>query len=149
MKMKLLCPVLVLALACTLPCAALAGKPAANDPVRKALVQAIRQHPAFATLKGWRMDIRRVWVGNEFAYVCTLARNEQGEYARIDDAMAVQQIVLRLDGEKWTPVARVEGLSESARQVQCLADERGQITEGFLQGLANNPALALTSNPTP
>ncbi len=130
----------------------LAGKPATNDPVRKELVQVIRQHPAFKdTLQGWRMDIRQLRVEGDWAYVCALLIDPQGQHQHSEGMVNVQQIVLKRVARAvqvaqkadsgWMPVARVEGLSENARDVQCLSDERGQITPALLEGLANNPAL--------
>jgi hypothetical protein len=119
------------------------GKPAANDPVRAHIVRAVRQHPALSALKGQRLDIRRIWVSAHWGYLCTLVVTPGGVYQGSEGAFEVLQIVLQREGEVWTPVARLDGLSESSRRVQCASDAQGQITEAFLSDLASKPALTL------
>jgi hypothetical protein len=125
------------------------GKPAAHDPVRAHIVRAIRQHPALSALQGQRLDIRRIWVSAHWGYVCTLVVTPGGVYQGSEGAFEVLQIVLQREGEVWTPVARLDGLSESSRRVQCASDAQGQITEAFLSDLASNQALALKPRSQP
>jgi hypothetical protein len=120
-----------------------AGKPGRDDPVRKEIVAAVRQHPVFGPFKGSKLDIRRIWASERWGYLCMLVIDKDGQPRRTDDAYDVHQIVLRHDDGKWTPVAQIEGLSESSKAVQCATDASGQITDAFLEGVAGNPHLAL------
>jgi hypothetical protein len=120
-----------------------AGKPGRDDPVRKDIVAAVRHHPAFDRFKGSKLDIRRIWASEQWGYLCMLVIDKDGRHQGTDGAYDVHQIVLRHDEGKWTPVAQIDGLSESSKTVQCAADPSGRITDAFLQGVADNPHLAL------
>lgn len=120
-----------------------AGKPGRDDPVRKDIVAAVRHHPAFGKFKGSKLDIRRIWASEQWGYLCMLVIGQDGQHLRTDEAYQVHQIVLRHDEGKWTPVAQIEGLSESSKAVQCAADPSGQITDAFLEGVASNPHMGL------
>ena len=122
---------------------AIGGKPKANDPVRKDIVAAVRKHPAYAGLTGDKLDIRRIWASEHFGYVCMLVIGKDGQHQRTDDAYNVHQIVLKHDADTWTPVAHIDGFSESIKQVQCASDAHGEVTDAFLEEVANNPHLAL------
>jgi hypothetical protein len=142
------CPKLPTLLLALLPLLALqaqadGGKPKPNDPVRKDIVAAIRNHPAYAGLKGSKLDIRRIWASERFGYVCMLVIDKDGQHQRTDDAYTVHQIVLKHEADKWAPVAHIDGFSESSKQVQCASDAHGKVTDAFLEEVANNPHLAL------
>lgn len=146
MTIRPLPTLLTLCLTATLlsPLAGLAdGKPDRHDPVRKALVAAIRRHPALASWQGATLDIRRFWVSAHHAYVCTLVRNREGRYRMTGSLYDVHQLVFTQTEGQWTAVADLEGLSASPHQVQCATDPAGHIDDAFLSSLAANPQLAL------
>lgn len=128
-----------LALVTLVAAPALAARPAADDPVRQAFVVAVRQHPAFASLQGKRLEIRRIRVFERLGFLCAMPVGPDGRHVRQDDAYVVHQVVLRREGARWQPVAQLEGLSQSHTTVQCASDERGQVTEAFLEALAKRP----------
>lgn len=136
-------PLLLTALLFLPTAPALAGKPAPNDPVRTHIVDAARQLPRLSRQTGTRLDIRRIWASARFGYLCTLLIDKDGQYARTAGAYEVHQIVLTREGDKWTPVAGIDGLSESLKHVQCASGTDGQITDAFLESVANNPSLTL------
>lgn len=152
---------LLFSFACWLTAPVLAAKPAANAPVRKELVEAIRHHAVLGpALQGYTLDIHQMWASQRWGYVCLIAVDKDGRHQRASDGetFVVQQIVLektkglstQSDGEAaWVPVARIDGLSQSVRKLQCASDPQGQITDDFLEGVARNPSMALGNKPRP
>lgn len=136
------------------------AKPAPTSPVRAALINAIRHHPTLGpALAGSTLDIRRIWASDQYGFVCLLLVNKKDhQHQRDGDAYVVQQIVLlnkkmRAEENKdarakggeatWQAIAHIDGLSESSKRVQCASDPQGQITDAFLESIANNPSMAL------
>lgn len=104
-----------------------------GDLVRKDIIAAVRQHPAFTdALKDVKLDVRRIWASAQHAYLCALPIDRHGHYQMTDGWYDVYQIVLKRDQAKWVLAARVDGLSQVLRQVQCLADAQGEINDAFL-----------------
>lgn len=152
--------------------AAQAAKPAPNSPDRQAIVSAVRQHPKLGpALASSSLDIRRIWASDKYGFICLLPVSKKDHaHQRSGDAYVVQQIVLinkqqglhaaarsasaSTGGEppatttespkkQWQAVARIDGLSESVKQVQCATDPQGQLSDEFLESIASNPAMAL------
>lgn len=145
--------------------AAQAAKPAPNAPVRQALISAIRHHPTLGpALADSTLDIRRVWASDKYGFVCLLPVSKKGRtHQQQGDAYVVHQIVLvrkqapaaeKADQQllqqppqqaptTWQAVAHIDGLSESVKRVQCASDAQGQISDEFLESVANNPSMAL------
>lgn len=125
-----------------------ATKPAPNAPVRKELVEAIRHDATLGPpLQGHTLDIHQMWASDRWGYVCLIAVDKDGRHERASDGetFVVQQIVLEKKSESdgWVPVARIDGLSQSVRKLQCASDASGQINDAFLESVATNPSMAL------
>jgi hypothetical protein len=115
-------------------------KPIQGDE-RKAIIAAVRRHPAFSHLKDVKLDVRRIWASSRFAYLCVLPIQLNGRYDQKAGLYDVYQIALKREDDAWVPAARVDGYSESIKNMQCLAPADGQITDAFLETMAANPGL--------
>lgn len=121
---------------------ALARDLPARDPVRKDIIAAVRQSPEMAaSLRSVKLDVRRIWASEQHAYLCALPIDARGHYRLIDGWHEVYQMVLVRQDDRWQLAARIDGLSEVLRNVQCLADEHGQINDAFLASLVQRRDL--------
>ncbi|MFT3859309.1 MAG: hypothetical protein QM742_17995 [Aquabacterium sp.] len=118
-----------------------AGDPKVPSQDRKAIIAGLRAHPSFGHLQDMKLDVRRIWVSPQLAYLCALPIGKDKRYAQTDGMFDVVQVAFRREGERWVPTARVDGLSETLKQVQCMAPPDGEITEAFVEALVNNPGL--------
>lgn len=113
-----------------------------GDPVRKDVIADLRKHPSFAqALKDVRLDVRRIWASSQYAYLCALPIDLRGRYQMTDGWYDVYQVVLKRQNDSWVMTARVDGLSEVLKDVQCLSDAQGNITDAFLEEAASDARL--------
>lgn len=100
-----------------------------GSPERKAILDSIRSTERFSYLAGTQFDVKKIWASKNYAYVCALVINKDGQYNRTDEQLDVYQVILVKQKDQWIPKAEASGLADKPSITACWLLERS-LSEG-------------------